>query len=201
MNLQNKILIQNLKQSEAELKSAKEQSDETYKNLEIAESFLSREVNEFADCKGCRQTITEDDHLVWVGHWYWESSVYGLDTKVKYCKHCQIFADELPDACKKCAYSWHYGHLIKSRNEWRKARDLVEQCEEKYQNALILLITLPTWINMLVRTYAWIGILTKGGLISTILGFFGFKNVELLYTETAVLIGMVYNYLPFFSPD
>ena len=136
MNLQNKILIQNLKQSEAELKSAKEQSDETYKNFEIAERFLSREVNEFADCKGCRQTITEDDHLVWVGHWYWQSSVYGgCDTEVKYCKHCQVFADELPDACKKCAYSWQYGHLIKSRNEWRKARDLVEQCEEKYQNA------------------------------------------------------------------
>ena len=97
---------------------------------------MSREVNKFADCKGCRQTITGGDDLVWVGHWYWQSSVYGgCDTEVKYCKHCQVFADELPDACKKCAYSWQYGHLIKSRNEWRKARDLVEQCEEKYQNA------------------------------------------------------------------
>ena len=73
----------------------------------------------------------------------------------------------------------------------------ISHCDEKYQGALILLITLPTWINMLVRTYAWIGILTKGGLVSTILGFFGFKNVELLYTEAAVLIGMVYNFLPF----
>ena len=73
----------------------------------------------------------------------------------------------------------------------------ISHSKEKYQKALILLITLPTWINMLVRTYAWIGILTKGGLVSTILGFFGFKDVELLYTETAVLIGMVYNFLPF----
>lgn len=73
----------------------------------------------------------------------------------------------------------------------------ISRCEEKVQNALILSITLPTWINMLVRTYAWIGILTKGGLISTILSFFGFEDVELLYTETAVLIGMVYNFLPF----
>lgn len=73
----------------------------------------------------------------------------------------------------------------------------VSRCEEKIQNALILCITLPTWINMLVRTYAWIGILTKGGLISIILSFFGFKDVDLLYTETAVLIGMVYNFLPF----
>ena len=57
--------------------------------------------------------------------------------------------------------------------------------------------TLPTWINMLVRTYAWIGILTQGGLLSNILGFFGLGETELLYTESAVLIGMVYNFIPF----
>ncbi|MDD7280781.1 MAG: ABC transporter permease [Erysipelotrichaceae bacterium] len=73
----------------------------------------------------------------------------------------------------------------------------ISRCKEKIQNILILCITLPTWINMLVRTYAWIGILSKGGLVSTILAFFGFEDVELLYTETAVLIGMVYNFLPF----
>ncbi|MGM9912186.1 ABC transporter permease [Floccifex sp.] len=73
----------------------------------------------------------------------------------------------------------------------------ISRCKEKVQNILILCITLPTWINMLVRTYAWIGILSKGGLVSTILAFFGFEDVELLYTEAAVLIGMVYNFLPF----
>ncbi len=65
------------------------------------------------------------------------------------------------------------------------------------RNILVLCITLPMWINMLVRTYAWIGILSKGGLVYKVLGLFGLKNVELLYTETAVLIGMVYNFLPF----
>lgn len=65
------------------------------------------------------------------------------------------------------------------------------------QGRYILLITLPTWINMLVRTYAWIGILSEGGLISSIFAFFGIENVELIYTEAAVLIGMVYNFLPF----
>ena len=62
---------------------------------------------------------------------------------------------------------------------------------------LVLCITLPTWINALVRTYAWIGILSEGGIIQTILGFLGLKDVELLYTEGAVLLGMVYNFLPF----
>lgn len=50
---------------------------------------------------------------------------------------------------------------------------------------------------MLVRTYAWIGLLSKGGPVSMVLSWFGFGDVEILYTETAVLIGMVYNFLPY----
>ena len=50
---------------------------------------------------------------------------------------------------------------------------------------------------MLVRTYAWIGLLSEGGLISRILGIFGLGHTELLYTQGAVLLGMVYNFLPF----
>lgn len=73
----------------------------------------------------------------------------------------------------------------------------ISKCSEKMNNILVLMITLPMWINMLVRTYAWIGILSEGGIVSTILGFFGFENVNLLYTEGAVLLGMVYNFIPF----
>jgi len=73
----------------------------------------------------------------------------------------------------------------------------ISRCSERTQNILVLCITLPTWINALVRTYAWIGILSEGGILQTILSFVGFKNVELLYTEGAVLLGMVYNFLPF----
>lgn len=73
----------------------------------------------------------------------------------------------------------------------------ISRCSEKLQNLLVLCITLPTWINALVRTYAWIGILSDGGIFQTILGLFGLKNVEILYTEGAVLLGMVYNFLPF----
>ena len=73
----------------------------------------------------------------------------------------------------------------------------ISKCRENIQNFFVLCITLPTWINALVRTYAWIGILSEGGILQTILGFFGFKGTELLYTEGAVLLGMVYNFLPF----
>lgn len=67
----------------------------------------------------------------------------------------------------------------------------------KIQNALILCITLPTWINMLVRTYAWIGMLSDGGMIQKVLSVIGLGDTKLLYTEGAVLLGMVYNFLPF----
>ena len=73
----------------------------------------------------------------------------------------------------------------------------IARSTEKVQNILILCITLPMWINMLVRTYAWIGLLSNGGIFQKILGFFGLGNVEFLYTEGAVLLGMVYNFLPF----
>lgn len=73
----------------------------------------------------------------------------------------------------------------------------ISRCEERQQNILVLCITIPMWINMLVRTYAWIGLLSEGGLAQKILGIFGLGNTELLYTEAAVLLGMVYNFLPF----
>lgn len=73
----------------------------------------------------------------------------------------------------------------------------ISRCEERLQNILVLCITIPMWINMLVRTYAWIGLLSEGGLVQKFLGIFGLGNTELLYTEGAVLLGMVYNFLPF----
>ena len=73
----------------------------------------------------------------------------------------------------------------------------ISRCEERWQNILILVITLPTWINALVRTYAWIGLLSEGGIIQRLLSLIGLGNTELLYTEGAVLLGMVYNFIPF----
>ena len=73
----------------------------------------------------------------------------------------------------------------------------IARSKENVQNILVLCITIPMWINMLVRTYAWIGLLSEGGLIHQIISLFGLGDVELLYTEGAVLLGMVYNFLPF----
>ncbi len=73
----------------------------------------------------------------------------------------------------------------------------IARSSEKMQNILVLCITLPTWINMLVRTYAWIGLLSEGGMAQRFLSLLGLGNTELLYTEGAVLLGMVYNFVPF----
>ena len=73
----------------------------------------------------------------------------------------------------------------------------IARSSERLQNILVLCITIPTWINMLVRTYAWIGLLSEGGPFQKLLSLFGLGEVELLYTEFAVLLGMVYNFLPF----
>ena len=74
---------------------------------------------------------------------------------------------------------------------------IISRSTERTQNLLVLCITLPTWINALVRTYAWIGLLSEGGLIQQIFKLFGIENLHLLHTEGAVLLGMVYNFLPF----
>ena len=73
----------------------------------------------------------------------------------------------------------------------------ISRNSEKVQNLLVLCVTLPMWINMLVRTYAWIGLLSEGGLVQRLLSLIGLGGSELLYTEGAVLLGMVYNFLPF----
>ncbi|MEG1965982.1 MAG: ABC transporter permease, partial [Oscillospiraceae bacterium] len=74
---------------------------------------------------------------------------------------------------------------------------IIAQAKPRSKTMLILLITLPTWINMLVRTYAWMGILQDNGIINTFLGYFGIGPIKMLHTSFAVILGMVYNFVPF----
>ena len=66
----------------------------------------------------------------------------------------------------------------------------------KYKT-LFVLILLPMWMNFLLRTYASMGLLERNGVINTIVTALGFKRLNLIGTQGAVLYGMVYNYLPF----
>lgn len=65
------------------------------------------------------------------------------------------------------------------------------------QGTIVMLVVLPMWMNFLLRTYAWMTILGNNGLINSVLQFFGFERLKLLNTQGAVVLGMVYNYLPY----
>lgn len=74
---------------------------------------------------------------------------------------------------------------------------ILSRMTPRWQKTLVMLIILPMWMNFLLRTYAWIPILGRNGLINTILGSLGMAPLNLLFNENAVLLGMVYNFLPF----
>jgi spermidine/putrescine transport system permease protein len=65
------------------------------------------------------------------------------------------------------------------------------------KSLLVVLFVIPMWMNFLARTYAWMTLLEKNGLIATALGALGINLPILLYTENTVILGMVYNFLPF----
>ncbi|MFD3447461.1 ABC transporter permease [Microbacteriaceae bacterium 4G12] len=71
--------------------------------------------------------------------------------------------------------------------------------DRKWQSLLLLLVTIPFWINFLVRSYAWIVILRSQGLVNTILLNLGIitEPLNLLYNTPSVILGMVYTLLPF----
>lgn len=74
---------------------------------------------------------------------------------------------------------------------------IISKMDVSKGGTLILLFILPMWMNFLLRTYAWIAILGKNGLLNNLLGLFGIHPNSILYTSSAVLLGMVYNFLPF----
>ncbi|MDR1570199.1 MAG: ABC transporter permease [Oscillospiraceae bacterium] len=62
---------------------------------------------------------------------------------------------------------------------------------------MAVLFVIPMWMNFLLRTYAWMSLLEDTGLINRFLTFIGVGRKKLMYTENAVLFGLVYNFLPF----
>ena len=66
-----------------------------------------------------------------------------------------------------------------------------------FQRTAMVLIMLPMWMNFLLRTYAWMGLLSVNGPVNTLLGFIGLGPYTMLNTSGAVVLGMVYNYVPY----
>lgn len=73
----------------------------------------------------------------------------------------------------------------------------ISKMKAKRQSVMIMLVMLPMWMNFLLRTFAWMTILENNGLINKFLGLFGIGPLQMINTQGAVILGMVYNYIPF----
>ncbi len=65
------------------------------------------------------------------------------------------------------------------------------------KNTILMLFVIPMWMNFLLRTYAWLTLLERNGALNQLLMAAGLPTINILYTDYAVVLGMVYNFLPF----
>lgn len=74
---------------------------------------------------------------------------------------------------------------------------ILSRMDVKAQSMMIMIVMVPMWMNFLLRTYAWQTILGNNGILNTLLGYVGLGPFKMLNTQGAVVLGMVYNYIPY----
>ncbi|WP_306490036.1 ABC transporter permease [Anaerococcus octavius] len=74
---------------------------------------------------------------------------------------------------------------------------IISKMDETIASSLIFVFIMPMWINLLLRTYGWITLLGRNGVLNRFLASFGSGPLGIMYTPTAVVLGMVYEFLPF----
>ena len=74
---------------------------------------------------------------------------------------------------------------------------ILSRMKKHHQGTMLMIVMLPMWMNFLLRTYAWMTLLENNGVINSILEFFGIGPFKMIYTQGAVVLGMVYNYVPY----
>lgn len=74
---------------------------------------------------------------------------------------------------------------------------IISQMKLRVQTTMMMLVMIPMWMNFLIRTYAWMNILEDSGIINKFLGLLGLEPVHMINTGGAVILGMVYNFLPY----
>lgn len=87
-------------------------------------------------------------------------------------------------------FGYPVAYILAEREKERAAKG-------KKSSTMFMLFVMPMWMNMMLRTYSWLTILESNGLLNTILGFFHLPQVNILYTTAAVILGMVYDFVPF----
>lgn len=74
---------------------------------------------------------------------------------------------------------------------------IMSRLGDRAQKIMLTLIMIPMWMNFLIRTYAWMTILQDTGILNKLLSLIGLPSVKIIGTESAVIIGMVYDYFPY----
>ena len=74
---------------------------------------------------------------------------------------------------------------------------ILNSMKMKSNSFIVLVFILPMWMNFLLRTLAWQTLLEKNGVINSILGFLNLPSLNIINTPSAIVLGMVYNFLPF----
>ncbi len=74
---------------------------------------------------------------------------------------------------------------------------ILSRLPDARKGVMMMLVMLPMWMNFLLRTYAWMSLLERNGLINRFFGLFGIGPFEMINTQGAIVLGMVYNYLPY----
>ena len=103
-------------------------------------------------------------------------------TYMKILERSVLFALEATAICLLIAYPLAYA---------------ITKLKERHQSVFIMLLMLPMWINLLIRTYSLKILLESNGIINNFLGIFGIDPIQFLNTDFAIVLGMVYNYLPY----
>lgn len=116
------------------------------------------------------------------------SGRFTLDNIIQAGEHMQVLLRSIKLAaiatflCVVLAYPLAY--IISRRNGFRR-------------RTLLMLVMLPMWMNFLLRTYAWMTLLENNGIINRFIMFLGLEPVHMINTQGAVILGMIYNYIPF----
>jgi spermidine/putrescine transport system permease protein len=74
---------------------------------------------------------------------------------------------------------------------------IIAKANVKHRSMLLMFFLVPIWMNFLLRTYAWMAILSPNGFLNKLLEMIGLKPLAIMPGQTAVILGMVYNFLPF----
>ena len=74
---------------------------------------------------------------------------------------------------------------------------IISRMDDAVASSLIFVFIMPMWINLLLRTYGWITLLGRNGVLNRFLVSIGSEPLGIMYTPTAVILGMIYEFLPF----